>query len=603
MQGPEDLLHRLFEAQAARVPEAPAILDADGAMSFRQLEQAANALAHRLVAIGLAGGLVGICLARSRLEIVAALAVLKAGGAYLPLDPAYPSARLDQFVRDSGATCAIVTSDLRDRLPASLEPLVVDPAGAEAASAPPEVAVGPDDPCFLVYTSGSTGRPKGVRSPHRSTAVMIHWLHRDHPFETGERFCHRTTLNFIVSAWEIYGPLLAGQPLFIAPASVDGDAAALVRHLADSAASRVVVVPTLVRAMVAMMESTGERLPALRRWISVGEPFPAELARRWRSVAPDAWLLNLYGSSETHSAACHVLRGDVPDLPSVPIGAELPFRRIHLLDSDARPVAPGEDGEICIAGDGLSTGYIGQPELSAERFAALPDLGEAIAYRTGDRGRRLPDGEILMLGRKDRQVKVRGHRVELLEVEATLGSHPDVRQCAVAAREIGGEVELAAFVVAAPAARRVGLRDFMRERLPEAMVPATFTFLERLPTTPNGKLDAMALPDPERVRMLETPCQPPRTPTEAAVCEVWSEVLAITPIGRDDGFFELGGYSNKAATVILRLRDRLGVEMRLETFFGLQSPAAIAAEIDRLRLSDATAETADGEGFETGVIL
>jgi hypothetical protein len=203
-----------------------------------------------------------------------------------------------------------------------------------------------------------------------------------------------------------------------------------------------------------------------------------------------------------------------------------------------------------------------------------------------------------MLGRKDRQVKVRGHRVELLEVEATLAAHPDVEQCAVAVREIGGDAELAAFVVARGGnAGRASLRTFMRDRLPEPMVPATFTFLPSLPITPNGKLDALALPDPERVRMLDTPCQPPRTPTETVICEIWSETLALAPIGRDDGFFDLGGYSNKAAAVIQAIRRRLGVDLSLATFFRLQTPAAIAAEVDRLG-----AGADDGGSFERGVI-
>jgi hypothetical protein len=293
----------------------------------------------------------------------------------------------------------------------------------------------------------------------------------------------------------------------------------------------------------------------------------------------------------------------VPDTPTIPIGTELPFRRIHLLDADARPVAPGADGEIHIAGDGLSKGYINQPELSAERFVALANLGETHAYRTGDRGRRLPDGTILMLGRADRQVKIRGHRVELLEVEATLGRHPAVRQCAVVVREIGGEPELSAYVVAkGPDIGRAALRDFMRQELPEAMVPAAFTMLSALPTTPNGKLDPLALPDPERVRMVDTPCVPPETPIEAALCEIWSDVLALAPIGRNDGFFELGGYSNKAATVILRIRDRFGVELSLERFFELQSICAIAAEIDGLRAPE-PADWAAAEGQVRGVIV
>lgn len=580
MQQSDFLLHRTFERQVALSPAAVAIIDDHGTMSFAALNQAANGLAHSLVEADLAGRTIGICLDRSRMEIVAVLAVLKAGGAYLPLDPDYPTARLAYMAEDSGVKHALVGAGLEQRLPAGVAPISLDANSFMQRDDAPVVMVDPDDACFVIYTSGSTGRPKGVRSPHRSTAVMMHWLHRDHPFASGERFSHRTTLNFIVSVWEIFGPLLAGSPLVIAPPAVGGDAAALVRHLAQSQASRVVVVPTLVRAMVETMEATGQILPALRRWISVGEPFPRDLALRWRAVAPQALLLNLYGCSEAHSAACHVLAGEPGPVPFIPIGRELPGRRVHVTDANRQPLGEGEEGEIWIAGDGLSTGYINQPELTAERFGPIPELGVALAYRTGDRGMRLANGEFIMLGRADRQVKIRGHRVELQEIEATLRGHPAVSHAAVTVREIGGEPELAAYVVVRDdAMTRSELREHLRNQLPAAMVPAAIAILPVLPTNPNGKLDLMALPDPERTRMLDTTVAAPETEIERGICEIWSSVLAIEPIGCEDGFFDLGGYSNKAATTILALRNQFGVELTLERFFALQTPRALALEI------------------------
>lgn len=592
---PNMTLHALFDEQARRTPDAAALIDSDGTMSFRMLNERANALAHRLVDLGVRPrSMVGICLDRSREAVIAALGVLKAGAAYVPLDPVYPPARLAFFAADTGLERVVTRECLRARLPPGLDAVCVDDgvgaAGAQIASAP-RVAVSPDDWCFVVYTSGSTGKPKGVGSPHRGSVVMFSWLWHAHPFEAGERFCHRTTLNFIVSAWELFAPLLQGVPVALAPPPASRDPRALIAFLDAARVTRLLLVPTLLRAMLATMEEHALALPFLRHWICVGEPLQTELARRLFAVAPAATLLNLYGCSETHSALCYAARGSVPDLPSVPIGSALSNRRIHLLDDRCEPVAPGDVGEIYIGGDGISRGYIQRPQLSSERFVAVPAVGEELCYRTGDRGRLLADGNVQLLGRADRQVQVRGHRVELVEVEATLLAHGAVRQCAVTVRDVGGDLELAAYLVAT-ATTPAQLREFIGSRLPEAMIPSSFTFLDALPTTPNGKLDHLALPDPARARALATPCVAPRTPTESTLVDIWTAVLALHPIGVHDSFFDLGGYSNKATTALLQIRNEFGIQLELEAFFKLQTVERIAAEIDARRWLAASAGSA-----------
>jgi amino acid adenylation domain-containing protein len=593
----EKTLHALFEDQAARVPDAVALIDGDGELSFRGLDEQANRLANHLIDRGVRPrALVGVCLERSRDSVIAAFAILKAGAAYVPLDPDYPPMRLAFFAADTGLEFVVTRECFLKRLPQGLDAVCVDRDFAEIAGRPitaPRVAIGPDDWCFVVYTSGSTGTPKGVGSPHRATVVMISWLWDAYPFGPDERFCHRTTLNFIVSAWEIFAPLLHGAPVALAPREATRDPRSLIAFLDTARVTRILLVPTLLRALLDTMEESATPLRRVRYWICVGEPLQSDLARRMLHIAPAATILNLYGCSETHSATCYCVREHVPELPTVPIGKPLSNRRVYLLDEHGERAGPGAIGEIYIGGDGLSRGYINRQELSSERFVAGNRFGEDVVYRTGDRARLHSDGNLQLLGRLDRQVQIRGHRVEPLEVEAILLAHPSIRQCAVTVRDVGGHLELAAYLVSDdPAPSPTDVREALKLRLPEPMVPSSFTFMRELPTTPNGKLDQLALPDPARSRTLSTLCIPPRTATEATLCEIWADILAVHPIGVSDSFFDLGGYSNKAATTIARMRDELGAELPLESFFKLQTIEKIAAEIDAIRwLADRPANT------------
>lgn len=585
---PQQPLHRLFEHQALKTPDAPALFHDGGQMSFRDLDQRANRLANHLAARGIERrSRVGICLARSPDSIIAALAVMKAGAAYVPLDPTYPPARLAFIVSDTALDCAVTATRFTHLLPDGVDPVCVDTDAGEIAGcsgSPPAVTGSPDDCCFVVYTSGSTGKPKGVGSPHRSTVVMLSWLWATYPFGPEERFCHRTTLNFIVSVWEVFGALLRGVPVALAPEDASRDPHALIAFLERQRVTRLLLVPTLLRALLDAAPGAGGLPATLKTIVTVGEPLHTSLAQRLLDRYPGILLLNLYGCSETHSALCHEARLPLPDLPIVPVGTPLSSRRVYLLDASGAPVADGATGEIVIAGDGVSEGYIERPEQTARQFCAMPRLGEDLVYRTGDLGRRLADGAIHLLGRIDNQVQIRGHRVEPEEVEAVLLTHPGVRSCAVAPRDIGGETVLAAYVVLnGGEVSAADLRHHVGAALPAEFIPSTFSFLDALPTTANGKLDRRALPDPVTARSLATPCVPPGTPTEETIRAIWEQILLVSPIGVTDNFFDLGGYSNRAANCLIRIRDALGVELPLERFFQLQTVRKIAEEVDLLR--------------------
>jgi amino acid adenylation domain-containing protein len=437
-----------------------------------------------------AGALVAVCVQRSPEAVVALLAVLKAGAAYLPLDPAYPAERLAFMLADSGAALVLSEESSLGRLPASaLEVVCVDRDAPGWAGESPDdlrVAIDPGEPAYVIYTSGSTGRPKGVVGHHRGVVNVVTWLARGYPYGEGEVACQKTALSFVDSVWELFGPLLSGLPVVLIPDSTLTEPGELIDALAAHEVSRLVLVPSLLGALLDLGEDLSSRLPKLRLWISGGEALSAELAERFRRSLPDRRLVNLYGQSEV---AAVITAGEAgrPVGASVPIGRTVANARVYVLDRDGEPVPVGAPGELYATGDGLAYGYLGRPALTAERF--VPDRlgGEpgGRLYRTGDRARWLADGQLEFLGRVDEQLKVRGFRVEPGEVEAALCLHPEVRQAVVVAT---AQQQLGAYVVAAndapPAVEE--LRALVRSQLPEYMVPALITAVEQLPLTPSG---------------------------------------------------------------------------------------------------------------------
>ncbi|HET8672116.1 MAG TPA: amino acid adenylation domain-containing protein, partial [Thermoleophilaceae bacterium] len=573
--GPADpvLIHRLFEAQADRTPGTPAIELAGAALRYDELDAAANRLAHRLAEDGAApGSLVGICLERSIEMVVAVLAVLKSGAAYVPLDPTYPAERLGAMIEDCRPALVITAGALADGV--SNQPGItirLDEERTQLARQPnsrPQTAVQPDDPAYVIYTSGSTGTPKGVVVPHAGVGNLAGVVAHEFATTTGTRVLQFA--NFSFDAWvaELAMTLLVGGTLVLAPRERLADPDALHEVLAEG---RIEVV-TLPPSVLALLDPNG--LPALRTVCAAGEACSWEVAERWR--APGRRFLNGYGPTEvTVAAAYHQVNGPRrADAVTVPIGAPLPGKHAYVLDDALEPVPFGEPGELVVGGAGIALGYLGRPELSAESFIRDPFSPDpdARAYRTGDLVRWLPDGVLEFLGRVDGQVKLHGFRIELGEIDAVLRAHAHVRDAVTAVREdTPGRPRLVAYVVGDPPPG--DLRTHLRQQLPEWMVPGAIVSLERLPLTPNGKVDKRALPAPGRG---SSPYVAPKTPLERAVADVFADVLGCESVGSDDSFFELGGDSLLATRAASRLAGRLAHELPVSLLFDAPTPAELA---------------------------
>ncbi len=586
---PAAFIHELFEAQVRRTPDAPALRFRGQPLSYRELNARANRLARRLRALQVTPeSVVGVCLERSPDMVVALLAVLKAGGAYLPLDPAYPRERLAFMLEDARVPVLITRAGLVDALPTHAARVICLDADAPLLAAEASENLGlplaADTPAYVIYTSGSTGQPKGVVGLHRGAVNRFAWMWQAYPFQPGEVGCQKTTLGFVDSVWEIFGPLLRGVPLVLVPEDAAADPRRLVEVLARERATRLVLVPSLLRAIVDAYPDLRQRLPDLHLIVSSGEPLTADLARRLLAALPGVTLLNLYGASEASAdSTCYEVRaGAVPD--RVPIGRPIANTRLYILDPQRRPVPIGVPGELYIGGVGLARGYLNRPDLTAEKFIADPFAATpgARLYRTGDRARYLPDGTVEHLGRIDQQVKLRGIRIEPGEIEAALAAHAGVGRAVVVVREDESDnPRLVAYVVPEGRERLPGgreLRQFLRDRLPEYMVPSAFVALVSLPLTPNAKIDRAALPAPGSAGR-EDDYVAPRTPTEEALADLWGEVLRLERVGAADNFFALGGHSLLATQIVSRVRDVFGVDLPLRALFEAPTVADLAAVI------------------------
>ncbi len=572
-------LHQLFEAQAARTPGHTAVEADDGRLDYAGLDRRAAALAAALRARGVGPETrVGIFVERSVEMLVALLGVLKAGGAYLPLDPAYPADRIAYILEDSGARLVLVQEATWELLPAvdGVEVLALDaPLPTDSGDAPLSHSPSPENLAYVIYTSGSTGRPKGVQLPHRAVVNFLHTM-RERPGLSGDDVLLAvTTLSFDIAGLELFLPLTVGATVVVAGRETAADARLLAERIASCGATVVQATPATWRMLLAA--GWGGR-PALRAMCG-GEALDGELARRLRPLVAELW--NLYGPTET-TIWSTAQRVESPDGPP-PIGRPIGNTRVYVLDEALDPVALGVEGELCIAGDGVARGYLHRPELTAERFVPEPGGGGATMYRTGDLVRIGERGEIRYLGRMDHQVKVRGFRIELGEIEAALARHPAVRQAVVAAREDGsGERALVAYLVAGEGALPpVGeLRAALAEALPEYMVPGAFVELRSFPLTPNGKVDRRALPAPGRAERLRGAAAyaPPRTALEEVLCATWAEVLDVERVGVRDDVLDLGAHSVMATQVIARL-ELLRVPLSLRDVFDAPTVEGLAAAI------------------------
>jgi len=595
----------LFAAAARAFPEEPAVVSAkEEVWSYRRLDEASNRLARRLRALGV--GLdeaVGLCMERSPELILGVVAVLKAGGVYVPLNPAHPDERLLFQIEDTGARVVLVHAGTRDRLPEHRRE--VDSLICETGDATPlGLQVPAESLCYVIYTSGSTGVPKGVGVPHGAAMLHSRVIAEDDGLGPGERVIQFSSLSFDVSLEQMLSTLISGAAVVLRGEELDDP-----RNL-QSGFSRLGItsanLPTAYwHQAVQEWSAEASLLPLCLRVQCVGgEAMLPEAARRWVALAGPLGLggvrlINGYGPTETVvTATRYTVDSVAPKASSVPIGRLLPFRSGSVIDPRGSLQPVGVPGELCLGGI-LARGYVNRPDLTAERFLPDPFSEEpgSRMYRTGDLVRALPDGNLDYLGRIDRQVKIRGFRIEPGEIEAVLSAHPAVRDCAVMARQdTPGDTRLVAYVVleridpTAPSDPRARLSAWLRERLPDFMMPAAFMFLEALPLTPNGKVDRRALPRPDRTLVPGESFVVPRDEIELRLARIWEELLDVRPIGVHDNFFVLGGHSLLATRVATRVRGTLGVELPLRTLFEAPTIADLARAVREARPEGAVEE-------------
>ncbi|WP_399199403.1 amino acid adenylation domain-containing protein [Streptomyces sp. WAC 06725] len=572
-----------IEAQAARTPGATALVHGDTAWTYAELDARANRLARHLASLGVRPGtLAAVAVPRSAGLVLALLAVLKAGGAYLPLDPDYPADRLAYMLDDARPVCVI--TDREGRVPGDGQVPLVVLDGLDLTAYPgtvPPRPLTPDHPAYVIYTSGSTGRPKGVVVGHRAIDNRLRWMQGQYGLEPGDRVLQKTPSGFDVSVWEFFWPLRQGATLVVADAGGHRDPAYLARVIREQAVTTCHFVPSMLQVFLA--EPDAAACTGLRRVFCSGEALPRETAREFARALPGVELHNLYGPTE--AAVDVTYHACAPDGEGpVPIGAPVWNTRLYVLDAALRPCPPGVPGELYLAGTQLADGYLGRPELTATRFVTDP-YGPAGSrmYRTGDLARWTDRGELLYLGRTDHQVKLRGQRVELGEIEEALAALPAVgAACAVVREDRPGDQRLTGYVTpesgdgAAPPDPEE-LRDALVRTLPEHMVPNSVLVLDAFPLSPNGKLDRKQLPAPA---FTSGPGRAPRTHREETLTRLFAEVLGLPRVGVDDAFFDLGGTSLLAARLMARVRDTLGARLAIGALFQDRTPAALAARLD-----------------------
>jgi amino acid adenylation domain-containing protein len=575
----EALVHELFEAQAARTPEAPAVSFGGEVLTYRQLDERAGRLARRLRRLGVGpDARVGLCLERSAEMVVALLAILKAGGAYVPLDPAHPAERLGMILDDAGASVLVTEQRLRPVLPPhAAAVLCLDRDAAEISAENPghlERTAAAGNLAYVLFTSGSTGRPKGVQVTHRGLANILRSVAERPGIGPGDVTLALTTVTFDIAAFEIFGPLIVGGRVVVASRDEAADGRLLAARIEAARPTLVQGTPATWRLLV----DSGWRGAPWVRAVTAGEPLASDLAVAVLDRCAEFW--NLYGPTETavYSTCWRVARDGGP----IVIGRAVANTGLHVVDRALNLAPLGAAGELLVGGAGLARGYLGQPDLTAEKFVPDPWSAEpgGRLYRTGDLVRYRRTGDLEYLGRIDHQVKVRGFRIELGEVEAALRRHPGVRQAVVAARGEGSDRRLVAWLIPAGEAPGIdAVREHLRRTLPEYMVPTVYRMMDAFPMTPSGKVDRKALPAPEGAREAASTAAyaDPRNELERTLAGIWREVLKVDRVGVDDNFFDLGGHSLLAAQVHLRLAGLLGREVELLDLFRYPTVASLAA--------------------------
>ncbi|HEX2190734.1 MAG TPA: amino acid adenylation domain-containing protein, partial [Longimicrobiaceae bacterium] len=592
----ERCLHELISAQAARTPGAPAVLFEGRALSYAELEAGAETVAERLRGRGVRPETrVGICVEKGPGAALAVLGVLRAGGAYVPLDPAYPAGRLESLLDDSGAALVLTQPELAGRFAGSGVEVVLldethDGVSADATTSHSRTPAlspspSPENLAYVIYTSGSTGTPKGVAVQHRAVVNLVTDMAARLGLRSDDRLLQFASLSFDVSVEEIFTAWVSGAALVLSRDELFAPGA--LRELVERERITTFELPTAFwHEWVRELTERGEGVPESVRFVRVGgERIAPERLREWAALRRP--LVHVFGLTETActSATLRLAAGeDASARGSLPVGRPTANVRLYVLDRGGEPLPPGVPGELYVGGEGVARGYLGRPALTAERFVPDPFRAEpgARAYRTGDRVRWLGDGTLEFLGRIDHQVKVRGFRIEPGEVEAALELHPAVHEAVVLVREdVPGDRRLVAYFTADGERPDPGrLREHLRGRLPEHMVPSAFVALDAFPLNHNGKLDRRALPAPEGGTGREHVA--PRDATEQALADAWAEVLHLERVGVDDDFFELGGHSLLATRLVSRVREALGVELPLRALFEAPTVARLAARVRAL---------------------
>lgn len=565
--------------QVARRPEAVAASFEGRQITYAELDSRSNQLARHLQFLGVGQeSLVGLCLERGLEMLVGILGILKAGGAYVPLDPGFPPERLRYMAEDSGTKVLVTQTALGETLFSQL-PLVQvcvdrDRGEIEQRSGDPLPPLAkPSNLAYVIYTSGSTGRPKGVAIEHRSLTNFLYSMAQEPGLAQTDVLLAVTTLSFDIAGLELLLPLVQGARVELVSRETALDGVALSRALRDAQATVMQATPATWR----MLLDSGWQGDRKLKVLCGGEALGPELARRLMSASGQIW--NMYGPTETTiwSSVARI------DSEQVTIGWPIANTQMYVLDSHKQPVPIGVTGELWIGGEGVARGYLNRSELTAEKFQSDPFRTGGRIYRTGDLARRLSSGQLECLGRGDEQVKIRGYRIELGEIESVLRENPQVADCAVSVHDVEGDRRLVAFV-AGSGVSADSCRDYLRRRLPEYMVPGVFVLLDRLPLSPNGKVNRKALALPEGTATSSTrKYVAPRTETESIVAKVFEEVLGMERVGVEDDFFELGGHSLVATRVIWMLKNRLNVEVPMRWLFEAPTAARVSEYVDTIR--------------------
>ena len=591
---PGDLcIHQLFEAQVERLPDAVAVVFEDQQLTYSELNARANQLAHYLRTRKVGPEVVvGLCLERSLEMVVAVLGILKAGGAYVPLDPEYPRARLAYMLEDTQVRLLLTQERLLGYVPEYTgETLCLDREHRlleQQEKVNPEVLTTPEDLAYVIYTSGSTGKPKGVLIRHKGAVNYLTYIAETYGLNSTDVILQIPSLSFDPSVRDIIGPLTAGAHVTVVNNTDAKDPAALLSRIKEQRVTCLLsVVPTMLNGLIEAACNRDVPYDSIRLILVSGEALYLSTCRKAQSVfGLSASLVNLYGPTECTMTSTYYAVPEPPyDRDIALIGRPIPNARIYILDEYLNPVPVGVPGQLHIGGVGLSRGYLNRPEQTGEAFIPNPfddDPGARI-YRTGDLARYLPDGNIEFLGRIDNQVKLRGFRIELEEVEAALNQHPAVQAVAVLMREDEpGGSRLVAYVVPAQGhpPTQSELRSFLSEKLPDYMIPSACVILDALPLTPTGKLDRKGLPAPDRTKPApEGISTAPSTSTESLIAEIWQEVLGVDRVGVYDNFFDLGGHSLLSMQVVARLEKRLGLRINPRELI-LQTLGQLASSCD-----------------------